>query len=225
MAKRYTDTEKYKKPFLRGLPGAYKLFWDYLYHSCDHAGIWIVDFEIAQIYLGQDMLVNKEDALKYFNQDEQRIVELNHGSKWFIPSFIEFQYGELHENNKVHYSILQIFKKYNVKYKGLARGLQSPMDKDKEKDKDKESFDKFWKLYNKSAAKEKCINLWYKIKPELYEIIYAHVINYVKATPDKQYRKNPDTYLRNQCWNDEIINSQQEIISNTKTISAKNINI
>ena len=51
MAKRFTDTNKYKKPFIRGLQGAYKLFWDYLYHDCDHAGIWIVDFEIAQTYL------------------------------------------------------------------------------------------------------------------------------------------------------------------------------
>jgi len=31
------------------------------------------------------------------------------------------------------------------------------------------------------------------------------VDDYVLSTPDKQYRKNPDTYLRNKCWEDEII--------------------
>ena len=77
MAKRFTDTNKYKKPFIRGLQGAYKLLWDYLYHDCDHAGIWIVDFDIAQVYLGADMPVNRADALKFFNKDEVRIIEID----------------------------------------------------------------------------------------------------------------------------------------------------
>jgi hypothetical protein len=139
MAKRFTDTDKYKKPFLRSLPGAYKLLWDYLYHSCDHAGIWIVDFEIAQIYLGQDMIVNKKDALGYFNNGEERIIEINDGSKWFIPSFIEFQYGELNEKNRAHNSVIHILSKYKlINNKGLIRGLQAYKDKDKDKDMDKD---------------------------------------------------------------------------------------
>lgn len=137
MAKRFTDTNKYKKPFMRSLPGPYKLLWDYLYHSCDHAGIWIVDFEIAQIYLGKDMPVNKEDALKYFNNIEERIIEVNE-NKWFIPSFIEFQYGELNEANRAHNSVLHILSKYNlINNKGLIRGLEAHKDKDKDKVKDK----------------------------------------------------------------------------------------
>ena len=98
MAKRFTDTNKYKKPFIRGLQGAYKLLWDYLYHDCDHAGIWIVDFDIAQIYVGKDMPINKDDALKYFNTDEQRIIEICKGKKWFIPGFIDFQYVRIFLN-------------------------------------------------------------------------------------------------------------------------------
>lgn len=27
---------------------------------------------------------------------------------------------------------------------------------------------------------------------------------YVKSTPDKQFRKNPQTWLNGQCWNDEV---------------------
>ena len=64
MAKRLTDTEKYRKKFFRNLPGAYKLFWDFLYHECNHAGIWHVDFDVAQIYLGRDMPVSEETALR-----------------------------------------------------------------------------------------------------------------------------------------------------------------
>lgn len=139
MAKRFTDTDKYKKPFFRGLPGPYKLLWDYLYHSCDHAGIWIVDFEIAQIYLGSDMPVNKVDALKYFNSGEERIIVLNSGSKWFIPDFIVFQYGELSEKNRAHNSVIHILDRYGLfKNKVLIRSLQGRKDKDKDMDKDKD---------------------------------------------------------------------------------------
>ena len=128
MAKRFTDTNKYKKPFIRGLQGAYKVLWDYLYHDCDHAGIWIVDFEIAQIYVGHDLVINKSDALKYFNENEERIIEVDCGKKWFIPSFIEFQYGELSPENRAHKSVINILEN-----KGLTRVLQGRKDMDKDK--------------------------------------------------------------------------------------------
>lgn len=125
MAKRFTDTNKYKKPFIRGLKGAYKLFWDYLYHDCDHAGIWIVDFEIAQLYVGKDMPITKELALLYFNDKEERIVEFDNGEKWFIPSFIEFQYGQLNPANRAHNSVISILEKNNLyKNKPLTSPLQ-----------------------------------------------------------------------------------------------------
>jgi hypothetical protein len=135
MAKRFTDTNKYKKPFIRGLQGAYKLLWDYLYHDCDHAGIWIVDFEIAQLYIGNDMPVNKADALKFFNAEEKRIIEIDGGKKWFIKPFIEFQYGILDEANRVHNSVIKELQRHNVD-KGLISSLQGAMDKDKDKDKE-----------------------------------------------------------------------------------------
>jgi len=137
MAKRFTDTEKYKKGFIRGLKGPYKLLWDYLYHDCNHAGIWHVDFDIAQIYLGSDMPVSKDDALKLFNTGETRIVVLNSGSKWFIPSFVQFQYGSLDRNNRVHNSVLNELFRVGVK-KPLIRSLEGCKDKDKAKDKDKD---------------------------------------------------------------------------------------
>ena len=137
MAKRFTDTDKYKKPFIRSLPVEYKVLWDYLYHECNHAGIWIVDFEIAKIYINAN--IDKKIALELFNKNEIRIIELNHGSKWFIPSFIDFQYGQLNENNRAHNSVIQILKKYNlIDNKGLVRGLYTPIDKDMDKDKEKE---------------------------------------------------------------------------------------
>lgn len=167
MAKRFTDTDKYKKPFIRGLHGAYKLLWDYLYHDCNHAGIWIVDFDIAQIYLGADMQVNKKDALEYFNKNEERVIEFEK-NKWFIPSFIDFQYGELNPKNRAHNSVINILTKNNlINDKGLIRGLQDPKDKDKDKDKfkdkekevlDSETFYNIDKLISYYLEDEKLCN-------------------------------------------------------------------
>ena len=147
MAKRFTDTDKYKNPFIRSLPGAYKLFWDYIYHNCNHAGIWVKDFEIAQIYIGQDMPINESEALRLFNLDQQRVAVIDNKGKWFIIPFINFQYGELKENNRVHSSVISILNKYQLlDNKGHVSPLQRAKDKDKDKakskdkDKDKESY-------------------------------------------------------------------------------------
>lgn len=135
MAKRFTDTNKYRKSFIRELQGAYKLLWDYLYHECDHAGIWHKDFEIAQIYLGKDMPVNEEAALTFFNKGDVRIIPYDNDKKWFIPSFIEFQYGLLNSQNRAHNSVINILKKEGL-YKD-NKLLVSPLQEAKDKDKDK----------------------------------------------------------------------------------------
>lgn len=231
MAKRFTDTNKYKKPFVRGLQGAYKLLWDYLYHECDHAGIWIVDFEIAQMYLGADMKILKEKALEFFNSDEIRVVEIDNGKQWFLPGFIEFQYGKLNPKNRVHESVISILHKHNLleedlslkQFKSLTSPLQGAKDKDKEKDKfkdkekDKEEgcefeildnfpFEVFWDTYDKKVERGSCESKFKKLTEKEKELIWIHVPKYIESTPDKSFRKNPETYLNGKCWNDEIIN-------------------
>ena len=150
ISKRFTDTNKFKKKFHRSLPGPYKLLWDYLYHECDHAGIWHVDFEVAQIYLGADMVITETEALRLFNSDadDKKITVLNGGTKWFIPSFIDFQYGHLNPSVKAHASVISILSKEGIKlYENCLRTVMDmDMDMDKDKDKDK-AFEQFWNIY------------------------------------------------------------------------------
>src|SRR5687768_5350570 len=130
MAKRFTDTDKYRKPFFRGLRGAYKLLWDYLYHNCDNAGIWIKDFEIAQTYIGSDMIITEEEALNFFGD---RVTVFDNGAKWFLPSFIEFQYDctveQLNPKNNAHLSVIK-----KLKREGLISPSGGAQDKYKDKD-------------------------------------------------------------------------------------------
>lgn len=189
MSKRFTDTDKYKKLFFRGLQGAYKLLWDYLYHDCNHAGIWIVDFEVAQIYLGADMQVNKDDALKYFNDGEQRIIEIDGGRKWFIKPFIEFQYGTLNDANRVHHSVLNALSQIN-EIKPLISSLQGAKDKDKDKYKEKDKsgatnytddFSEWWAVYKK-GNKKNAFAAWKKnaIPPDIIALTQKY-ISYCKS--------------------------------------------
>jgi hypothetical protein len=66
-----------------------------------------------------DVIKNK---MKYIQGEDQ----------YYIPSFIEFQYGELRENSKPHLSVLK-----RLKDKGLHRVSHTLKDKDKDKVKDK----------------------------------------------------------------------------------------
>lgn len=75
---------------------------------------------------------------------------------------------------------------------------------------DEFNFDLFWDLYDKKTGKETCIKLYNKLSKEDKEKIFNHIPLYKEARPDKQYRKDPQTYLRNKTWNDEVILPQEK---------------
>jgi len=133
MAKRFTDSEKWKKPFIRNMKAPYKLLWLYILDECDHAGIWQIDLEVAQIKIGERLSLDL--ALQYLGP---KILQIEGGEKWFIYDFIEFQYGALNPDNRAHNSVINLLNKYQIDYKNkpLISPLQGAMDKDKDKDKD-----------------------------------------------------------------------------------------
>lgn len=118
MAKRMTDTDKWKKRFVRELKPQHKLLWFYILDDCNHAGIWEVDIEVASIRVGHQLVY---DMLPQAFLD--KIVIFDNGDKWFIPDFIEFQYGELNPNSNVHKSVIQLLERYNLE--GYLKGSQT----------------------------------------------------------------------------------------------------
>lgn len=113
MAKRFRDTGVWKKKWIRELDPEMKLFWFYILDNSDHAGIWDVDIDLASFQVG--IKLDEARILKVFNR---KIFPLKDG-KWFIPKFIEYQYGELNESNRAHLSVIKILKKYGLMDKGL----------------------------------------------------------------------------------------------------------
>mgnify|MGYP003134634459 CR=1 FL=1 len=119
MAKRFTDTGLYDKEWFQELELKDKLFWEYITKKCDHAGIWDVNIRMAGYIIGAEF--EKEVLLKIFRH---RIIVIDN-DKWFIPKFLEFQYGnELNENNRVHKSAISRLNKVLLRsYDGASKGL------------------------------------------------------------------------------------------------------
>jgi hypothetical protein len=129
MPKRFTDTDKWKKPFIKSLPTEYKLFWLFLLDECDHSGVWHVELDIAEARLGIKLSIEKIRG--FF---KERIVEFDGGSKLFIPDFVRYQYGSLNEANKAHRAVVNNIKRY--KLEEYVSPLQGAKDKEQDKDKD-----------------------------------------------------------------------------------------
>lgn len=217
MAKRFIDTLKYKKRFIRNLPSPYKIFWDYLCCNCDNAGIWHVDFEVARVETGERSL-NEQKALTLF---ADKIMPFDNNEKWYLTGFIEFQYNCLPEKlnpaNKAHGSVINILDKYNIlglmakgHNKPLASPLQEAMDKDKDMDKDKykdmdKAFSELWELYpNKDGRKQAYKHFEASVKNEQdFKNIKSALDNYLNSQKVRNgFIKNGSTWFNN--WQDWI---------------------
>lgn len=76
--------------------------------------------------------------------------------------------------------------------------------------KEKYPFDDFWKLYDKKIDRPKCESKWNRLKIKEREEIMTHVPKYKISQPDKQFRKNPMTYLNSKSWENEIITTTSQ---------------
>jgi hypothetical protein len=124
MAKRFTDTEKWKKQWFRSLTPEYKCFWIYILDNCNHAGIWDVDIELASFCIGAKL---EPDKIKVLFQEQYQ--EIDTGRKWFIRDFLLFQYVRL-SKSVMNSNIVEVLERY---------GLTLPVPYAKGKGRDKET--------------------------------------------------------------------------------------
>ena len=67
-------------------------------------------------------------------------------------------------------------------------------------------FDFFWNDYDKKVGdKQKLKSKWNKLSDKDRNEIMNYLPLYIEAVPDKQFRKNPETFLNNKSWLDEIV--------------------
>jgi hypothetical protein len=73
-------------------------------------------------------------------------------------------------------------------------------------------FEWFWNEYDKKVGdKQKLKKKWNKLTDIERQNAMNYIDLYKQSVPDKQFRKNPETFLNNKSWNDEIIRTTPNI--------------
>ncbi len=146
MAKRFITTTIFEDPWYMDLPSKYKLFWLFLITNCDHAGIWQVNYKLAAFYVGEHLEPGECERIM-----KGRIVKIEGDKYWFIPKFIEFQYGTVLKNtNKAVEKVIKTIHRYHLtaflpnvtiegtQKQGAKKELGSSLQGAKEEEKDME---------------------------------------------------------------------------------------
>lgn len=199
MAKRFTDTEKWRDPWFCSLSSSDKLFWVYLLDTCNVAGIWQVNWPLVHFYI---------PGFEFQSVTFQDRIQVLSNQKWFVPKFIVFQYGTLQKNNRLHQRILFELEKEGVSIP-LGHPSQGDKDKDMDKDKDREMlFELLWSKYpRKDGRKEAFRHFKATVTTEEDSAnIQAALGNYLKHLKNNrtepQFIKMGSTWFNN--WQDWV---------------------
>lgn len=218
MAKRFTDTDKWKRPWFRGLSLKGKVVWQFLCDTCDHAGIAIIDFELCSFQLGfkiSHQVLNEELGDKVVKVDDD---------KYFIPSFFDFQYSHAKENFAARLSALKILGSYgllnehgNVKTQwgdtggtlppesgdstSISIGISNIISNGSKKsevsflhDEENESFETFWKAWPNKVDRTPAFNAFKKHKPSIADLLSA-IEKYKRLKPSWKGFMNGKTFI------------------------------
>jgi len=134
MAKRFTDTEKWRDEWWGSLSNDYRIIWLYLVDSCSIAGIWKKDFR--GLNFNCNTKISEEEFLKVFGS---RLID--RGQFFFIPKFLRFQCPKGLNSNKP--AVLSIVKELELNNlceiinESFGNDFLIIKDKDKGKGKDK----------------------------------------------------------------------------------------
>lgn len=81
--------------------------------------------------------------------------------------------------------------------------------------KDEYTFERAWNLYEKKVGdKEKLEKKWNSMSLKDRKAAIEYIPLYVISKPDKQFRKNFQTFLNQRGWEDEIIGTPQQPTAN-----------
>lgn len=214
MAKRFIDTGLFDDEWFMNLSQEGKLLYLYFIIKCDHAGILKLNIKLCQV---QTDIKSIDTVIKEL---ANRLVTVREGL-YFIPKFIEFQYPRFPNSNvKSQSSAVDILIKFGLFDKGLITvskelaGSGLIVNKELSNTYDNGNciehenvpvnieFDVFWDLYDKKVGdKTKLIKQWNHFTDSDRQTIIDGIPNYLKARPNKQFRKNPEIFFNNKSWN------------------------
>lgn len=70
---------------------------------------------------------------------------------------------------------------------------------------DEYTFNRWWDLYDNKKGRDQCEVKWHNVMTKAErKAATEHTPFYVAMTPNRDFRKNPFTYLNQKCWKDEM---------------------
>jgi len=109
----------------------------------------------------------------------------------------------------------------SVSVNGSDSGNESDNDSKSDNKVTNDRFAEFWNLYGKKTDSAKCKTKFARLNKSEIELLFNKLPEYIKSTPDVQFRKNPITWLNGKCWNDEVI-LQTNQAKSTHTFETQN---
>ena len=158
MAKRFTDTDKWKDDWYISLSNDDKIVWQWLLDNCTHAGFCKRSLSLLNMMC--KVSYTEEELIKKMNE---RVVIV--GNQWFIPKFIKFQYSTLLSNKPAILSVIKevslnncsqmIFELFGNDYK-IIKDKDKDTVKDIDMDTEIKIIDSSLEILKTNSAIENC---------------------------------------------------------------------
>lgn len=75
---------------------------------------------------------------------------------------------------------------------------------------DESDFEIHWEAYGKKGNRKTSLAKFGKLTLDQIALLKIHLPKYVASTPEKKFRKNFESYLFQECWNDEVVTSKPD---------------
>lgn len=135
MKRVFTDADIYEDEWYMDLTTDQKLFWDYICRRAEY-GFWKPNKGLAEFQL--KIKIDFQKMLRAFNAGKERIKVLENG-RWFIPSWVPFQYKGLSMDCKAHKPIYEFYRaNYPYLYDSYLIAIGNLQEKEMDKDMEKE---------------------------------------------------------------------------------------
>lgn len=233
MTRRFSDKDRWKA--FRKLDLSLKQLYDYCWDMADAIGVYEVDYDYLRLDTGIEYTHNDFFSLINSLPEGKKVAEIAPGKFLFIDfiEVVYEKLKEGYNPHKPAFRALakhqlEINSSLNQAYLKLVKEKEYIKEKEKENNIKKEceifeaeslgpaneiteievspTFDDFWQEYDKKKGSiEKLKPKWEKLSQNERELIMEYIPNYKFSQPDKQYRLNPETFLNNKSWNDELI--------------------
>lgn len=204
----------WRDEFVEGLTPEQKFFYLYLLTNDRTTQCGIYEITIKQMCYDTGYNDDTIKKLILFFINTGKVIYSEHTKEMALKNW-----GKYNDSNSpkvracIEKELLKVKDRVLIQYAySIDTHTQEEEEQEKEEDKEQEQvnidFDWFWTDYDKKVGvKEKLKKKWNKLTDQERENAMNYIELYKQSVPDKQFRKNPETFLNNKSWNDELIKS------------------